>query len=448
MAVLFVLIRRQKSKKVLTEKHVQLLVHPRITYHEMYSNCTKRKLSESFETECEVLRNIRHRNLTEVIICCSNLDFRALVLEYIPNGSLEDWLYSRDHDLDIKQRLDIMIDEACALDYLHHEYSLGGLVSTSSVVYNYGIMLMETFTRTKPTDEMLAGGMTLRLLGEGVSSQWDNESRSYGFTMLRRRKFNQRGCLISILDLALECIKESAEERVSIDDILRTLTKIKSLMIADIPHIIGWLAIPFAKVSQTTTYNCKQQDSPFPYMGRLLEGLAVGLLPDTVPVYRVEIVPQNMKGGMGSVHQDNHRAASPKSPAIVSSSPKMMSLWKCAIESSKALLLDEICLGPYALLKKVEEFESSSQATDQQIARAPSRPHRDYKEESQDVPKLGNKQFGEVSSDTIEGDSNRVELPGFHLGNGQRATLRKRCRRLTKRNLRRQRRGRSNGVGG
>lgn len=42
----------------------------------------------------------------------------------------------------------------------------------------------------------------------------------------------------------------------------------------------------------------------------------------------------------------------------------MMSLWKRAIESSKAILLDEIDLGPDALLRKVEEFESISQATE------------------------------------------------------------------------------------
>lgn len=40
-----------------------------------------------------------------------------------------------------------------------------------------------------------------------------------------------------------------------------------------------------------------------------------------------------------------------------------MSLWKRAIESNKALLLDEIALGPDALLEKVEEFEGLSLAT-------------------------------------------------------------------------------------
>jgi hypothetical protein len=49
---------------------------------------------------------------------------------------------------------------------------------------------------------------------------------------------------------------------------------------------------------------------------------------------------------------------------IVSSSPKMMLLWKHALESNKAILLDEIDLGPEALLTKVEEFEGISQATE------------------------------------------------------------------------------------
>ncbi|CAK9134277.1 unnamed protein product [Ilex paraguariensis] len=78
---------------------------------------------KSFDNECDVLRNLRPRNLTKVISSCSNLDFKALVLDYMPNGSLEKWLYSHNYYLDITQRLDIMIDVACALEYLHHGYS-------------------------------------------------------------------------------------------------------------------------------------------------------------------------------------------------------------------------------------------------------------------------------------------------------------------------------------
>lgn len=68
-------------------------------------------------------------------------------------------------------------------------------------------------------------------------------------------------------------------------------------------------------------------------------------------------------GGLESSGKDDGDCFKGNATTVRTSS-KMMSLWKRAIESSKALLLDEINLGPDALLKKVEEFEGISQATE------------------------------------------------------------------------------------
>jgi LRR receptor-like serine/threonine-protein kinase FLS2 len=40
------------------------------------------------------------------------------------NGSVEKWLYSNNYCLDFLQRLNIMIDVASALEYLHHGSSI------------------------------------------------------------------------------------------------------------------------------------------------------------------------------------------------------------------------------------------------------------------------------------------------------------------------------------
>ncbi|XP_059639148.1 probable LRR receptor-like serine/threonine-protein kinase At3g47570 [Cornus florida] len=88
--------------------------------------------NKSFFTECEALRNIRHRNLVKIITSCSSMDFKgndfkALIFEFMPNGTLESWLHpnqsvQRDpKSLDSIQRLNIAIDVASALDYLHHQ---------------------------------------------------------------------------------------------------------------------------------------------------------------------------------------------------------------------------------------------------------------------------------------------------------------------------------------
>ncbi|MCD7464608.1 hypothetical protein HAX54_053084 [Datura stramonium] len=106
----------------------------------------------SFDTKCQVLRNLRHRNLTKVITSCSNLEFKALVLEYMTNGSLDKWLYSHNYFLDLKHRLCIMIDVACALEYLHH-----------------GCLLPMIHCDLKPGNVLLAEDMVAHLSDFGIS---------------------------------------------------------------------------------------------------------------------------------------------------------------------------------------------------------------------------------------------------------------------------------------
>ncbi|KAL7139427.1 hypothetical protein ABFS83_09G049800 [Erythranthe nasuta] len=248
-------------------------------------NSLSENASKSFDVECEILRNVRHKNLIKVISSCSNEDFKALVLEYMSNGNLDKWLYSHNYCLDIMQRLNIMIDVARALEYLHHghatpivhcdlkpsnvllneemvarvtdfgiaklfgecestvhtntlatvgyiapEYGLEGLVSTRCDVYSLGVMVMETFTRKRPSDEMFGGDLTLK---SWVQSSLNNKSSSEVIDANLLNLENGHGfeknvqCVSSILELALNCCAESPGDRITMNEALAKLQKIK-----------------------------------------------------------------------------------------------------------------------------------------------------------------------------------------------------------------------------
>eukprot|EP01018_Ginkgo_biloba_P027805 Gb_14202 [translate_table: standard] len=190
-------------------------------------NLHNEEADKSLTRECRVLSRVRHRNLVGIITSFSNLDFKALVLPFMSNGSLEKRLYPRGNaeesvrGLSFKERLNVAMDIAHAIEYLHHdssnqivhcdlkpanvlldddmtahvadfgiarlvfansstdalsstlavkgsagyiapEYGLGGRTSTKGDVYSYGIVVLELVTGKKPTSDMFEGELNLR----------------------------------------------------------------------------------------------------------------------------------------------------------------------------------------------------------------------------------------------------------------------------------------------
>ncbi|CAL5034863.1 unnamed protein product [Urochloa decumbens] len=199
-------------------------------------NLIERGAHDSYLTECEVLRIIRHRNILKSVTLCSTLDtdkneFKALIFQFMANGSLERWLHpNRQTDrpmrtLSLGQRICIVTDVAFALDYLHNQltpplvhcdlkpsnvlldydmtarvgdfgsakflsrdssnlnhsesiqgtigylapdYGMGCGISTMVDVYSFGVLLLEMLTGKRPTDEMFVDGLSLHNFTESM----------------------------------------------------------------------------------------------------------------------------------------------------------------------------------------------------------------------------------------------------------------------------------------
>ncbi|MCD7455781.1 hypothetical protein HAX54_029565 [Datura stramonium] len=243
------------------------------------------QVCKRFDTECEVMRNVRHRNLVAVITTCSSEYIRAFVLQFMPNGSLENWLYREDCHLNLLRRVSIMLDVAVAVEYMHHshhtriihcdlkpanvlldekmvahvgdfgiskilavsksmehtetlgtlgyiapEYGSDGIVSTSGDVYSYGIMLMEVLTKRRPTDEEVFNeNLDLRKwITQAFPGTMMDVVDANLFSEEEQITSKSEICIASMIELALDCTKETPESRITMKDVVNRLNNIKN----------------------------------------------------------------------------------------------------------------------------------------------------------------------------------------------------------------------------
>ncbi|KAM3352602.1 hypothetical protein ACQJBY_024062 [Aegilops geniculata] len=83
-------------------------------------NMFDRNLSAEFRSEIQILSKVEHLNLVKFLGHLEHQDERLILLEYISNGTLREHLDgSRGEPLEFSQRLNIAIDIAHAVAYLH-----------------------------------------------------------------------------------------------------------------------------------------------------------------------------------------------------------------------------------------------------------------------------------------------------------------------------------------
>ncbi|CAL5411937.1 unnamed protein product [Camellia sinensis] len=249
--------------------------------------------------------NLQLRGASKSFIACSSVDFqgnefKALVYEFMANGSLEKWLHhdgienngqeEESRNLKLIQRLNIAIDVASAIEYLHchcdstiihgdlklsnvllddemiarvgdfglakiistisnevvqhqsnstavrgtigyvaPEYAMGNRASTIANVYSYGIFLLEMFTGKIPTDNVFKDDLNLHILVESALPDQVLEIVDPRILSEPEPRRWLKDTLVSVLRIGVACSMESPRDQMQIQDVVNALCKIKKV---------------------------------------------------------------------------------------------------------------------------------------------------------------------------------------------------------------------------
>ncbi|KAJ0595857.1 putative protein kinase RLK-Pelle-LRR-XII-1 family [Helianthus annuus] len=252
-----------------------------------------RGAQKSFTRECEAWRNLRHRNLLKIITSCSSIDFqgnpfKALVYEFMPNGSLHDWLHSSGNTsrLNLLQMIKILMDVAYALDYIHNhclptiihgdlkpsnilldndmvahvgdfglarflgtsyknnstgirgtvgyiapEYGLESEMTSNGDIYSFGILVLEAMTGKHPTDDIFNEDLCLHKFAS--MALLDNVIDIIDVNILNLyQEYNEENamkieeCLTLTIKIGVACSVDSPTQRMDVKKVMRELQQI------------------------------------------------------------------------------------------------------------------------------------------------------------------------------------------------------------------------------
>ncbi|WVY98199.1 hypothetical protein V8G54_030350 [Vigna mungo] len=236
---------------------------------------------QQFMNEIEILTHLRHRNLVSLYGCTSRHSRELLlVYEYVPNGTLACHLNRRDKLLTWPIRMQIAVETATALAYLHAsdiihrdvkssnilldtnflvkvaDFGLSRLIPTDashvstgpqgtpgyldpeyfqhyqltdkSDVFSFGVVVAELISSLpavdagRKSDEINLVSLAIKKIQNGKLSELVCESLGFESNEEVRRMVN------SVAELAFLCVQGDRQLRPSMDEVVEALRKIQA----------------------------------------------------------------------------------------------------------------------------------------------------------------------------------------------------------------------------
>ncbi|XP_076928613.1 putative serine/threonine-protein kinase PBL28 [Bidens hawaiensis] len=228
---------------------------------------------ETFLREVKNLALVKHPNLVTLLGCCDNGDECFLIYELCVNGNLSEWLFGKNKKLSWIQRVEIAIDSARGLWFLH-TYSEGCIVHRD----------------IKPTNILLGPNFEAKLSDFGLSKVIDigetyasSEVRgTFGYVdpeYQSDRQVNSAGDVYSFGIVLLQIlsgkkvINMNASKPMSLVRMAKSLTRGGSIVGFADPKLEGEYSTEAFEIMFKLAMSCTGFKQERPTMGQVVETL-------------------------------------------------------------------------------------------------------------------------------------------------------------------------------
>ncbi|XP_047953813.1 probable inactive receptor kinase At4g23740 [Salvia hispanica] len=202
-----------------------------------------------FKRSMEILGKVRHENVVALRAYYSSADEKLMLYDYYSNGSVHSLLHGQTKNVDWETRVKIAVGAARGIAEIHNEF--GGmlvhgnikasniflnqqlygcvsyflfsnmaktrLISTSSDVYSFGILLLQLLTRKTPAAVNLVKLVNSVKTKERAANVFDPD-------LLKHPSIREQ--MIKMLQIGIRCVANSAKKRPKISEVVEMLADI------------------------------------------------------------------------------------------------------------------------------------------------------------------------------------------------------------------------------